>query len=250
MAERIKRVEINGFRYYQVSNDSEIIGTYPSVTTVLGDTSDKTGLDAWRDRIGVEKADQIGRDAANRGTVMHKLCEIYLNLPGSMKPKDRLEETLSLAKWDDEIEGFDNRAKIVGGMMFYNFVRSNSFDVIKRVICQEKFLWTPRDGGYAGTVDNLSELVDLSNAVVDFKTAKKPKDEKWIEDYKHQVSAYAVAIYDRLKIKVDTCRIWISNELDTKPQYFELNREEIRKYYFSFKDRLIDFHQRHPTIEQ
>ena len=250
MSEKIKRVEINGFRYYQVSNNGEIIGTYPSVTTVLGETSDKTGLDAWRDRIGAEKADQIGRDAANRGTVMHKLCEIYLNLPGSMKPKDRLEETLALAKWDDEIEGFDNRAKIVGGMMFYNFVRANSFEVIKKVICQEKFLWTPRDGGYAGTVDNLSELIDLSNAVVDFKTAKKPKDEKWIEDYKHQVSAYAVAIYDRLKIKVDTCRIWISNELDTQPQYFELNREDIRNYYFSFKDRLIDFHRRHPSTEQ
>jgi genome maintenance exonuclease 1 len=250
MSEKIKRVEINGFRYYQVSNNGEIIGTYPSVTTVLGETSDKTGLDAWRDRIGAEKADQIGRDAANRGTVMHKLCEIYLNLPGSMKPKDRLEETLALAKWDDEIEGFDNRAKIVGGMMFYNFVRANSFEVIKKVICQEKFLWTPRDGGYAGTVDNLSELIDLSNAVVDFKTAKLPKDEKWIEDYKHQVSAYAVAIYDRLKIKVDTCRIWISNELDTQPQYFELNREDIRNYYFSFKDRLIDFHRRHPSTEQ
>jgi len=250
MTEKIKRVEINGFRYYQVSNDGEIVGTYPSVTTVLGETSDKAGLDAWKDRIGIEKADQIGRDSANRGTVMHKLCEIYLNLPSSMKPKDRLEEALAMAKWDDEIEGFDNRAKIVGGMMFYNFVRSNSFDVIKRVICQEKFLWTPRDGGYAGTVDNLSELIDSSNAVVDFKTAKKPKDEKWIEDYKHQVSAYAVAAYDRLKIKVDTCRIWISNEINTEPQYFELNREKIRQYYFSFKDRLIDFHQRHPLDQQ
>jgi hypothetical protein len=250
MSEKIKRVEINGFRYYQVSNETGIIGTYPSVTTVLGETSDKTGLDAWRNRIGVDKADQIGRDAANRGTVMHKLCEIYLNLPSSMKPKDRLDETLALSKLDDEIEGFDNRAKIVGGMMFYNFIRSNSFDIIKRVICQEKFLWTPRDGGYAGTVDNLSELINLTTAVVDFKTSKKPKDEKWIEDYKLQVSAYAVAIYDRLKIKVDTCRIWISNELDTTPQYFELNREDIKKYYFSFKERLIDFHQRHPLDQQ
>jgi genome maintenance exonuclease 1 len=246
MSEKIKRVEINGFRYYQVSNDDGIIGTYPSVTTVLGETSDKSGLDAWRNRIGIDKADQIGRDAANRGTVMHRLCELYLNLPSSMKAKDRLEETLTLAKLDDEIEEFDNRAKIVGGMMFYNFVKANSFEIIKRVICQEKFLWTPRDGGYAGTVDNLSELIDLSNAVVDFKTAKKPKDEKWIEDYKHQVSAYAVAIYDRMKIKVDTCRIWISNEIDIQPQYFELSQADIKKYYFSFRERLIDFHQRHP----
>lgn len=246
MSEKIKRIELNGFRYYQVSNQDGIIGTYPSVTTVLGETSDKTGLDAWRNRIGHEKADMVGRDAANRGTVMHKLCELYLNLPASMKPADRLEETLAMAKLDDEIEAFDNRAKIVGGMMFYNFIRANSFDIIKRVIAQETFLWTPRDGGYAGTVDNLSELIDFSNAVVDFKTARKPKDEKWIEDYKHQVSAYAVAIYDRMKIRVDTCRIWISNEASIQPQYFELDRADIKRYYFSFRERLIDFHRRHP----
>jgi len=245
MSEKIKRVEINGFRYYQVSNETGIIGAWPSVTSVLGDTSDKTGLDGWRNRIGHENADRIGRDAANRGTVMHKLCEIYLNLPASMKQSDRLEETLSMAKFDDEIESFDNRAKIVGGMMFYNFIKANSFDIIHRVIAQEKFLWTPRDGGFAGTVDNLSELVDKTIAVVDFKTARKPKDEKWIEDYKHQVSAYAVAIYDRMKIKVDSCRIWISNEQYIEPQYFELNRNDIKDYYYSFRERLTDFHRRH-----
>jgi hypothetical protein len=32
MSEKIKRVEINGFRYYQVIRDGEILGTYPSVT--------------------------------------------------------------------------------------------------------------------------------------------------------------------------------------------------------------------------
>lgn len=250
MAEKIKRVERNGFRYYQVTDDGIIIGTYPSVTSVLGATSDQTGLDGWRNRIGHAKAEIIGRDAANRGTVMHKLCELYLNLPASMKPADRLEETLAMAKLDDEIEGFDNRAKIVGGMMFYNFIRANSFDIIKRVIAQESFLWTPRNGGYAGTVDNLSELLDLSKAVVDFKTARKAKDEKWIRDYKLQVSAYAVAIYDRLGIKVDTCRIWISNEASITPQYFELDRQDIKTYYGEFRERLTDFHRLHPIVLQ
>ena len=42
MADQIKRVVINGFRYYQVINESGIVGTFPSVTTVLGETSDKT----------------------------------------------------------------------------------------------------------------------------------------------------------------------------------------------------------------
>lgn len=250
MNEKIKRVEINGFRYYQVSNDTHIIGTFPSVTTVLGETSDKAGLNAWRDRVGHQKADQIGKDAANRGTVMHRLCEIYLNLPASLSSKDRLEETLSLSRLDDEIEKFDNRAKIVGGTLFYNFIKSRSFDEIKKVIAQERFLWTPRDGGYAGTVDNVSQLITDDYAIVDFKTARKPKDEKWIEDYKHQVAAYSVAVWDRMQIKTTRCQIWISNEVDDKPQHFTMTSAEMKEYYFKFRERLAKFYEMHPAADQ
>lgn len=248
MAESIKRVVMNGFRYYQVSDSTGIVGTFPSVTSVLGETSDKTGLDAWRNRVGHQKADQIGKDAANRGTVMHRLCEIYLNLPQSMSVKDRLEDTLSLARLDDEIDQFDNRAKIVGGMLFYNFIKSNSFDEIKRVIAQEKFLWTARDGGFAGTVDNVSELITNDVAIVDFKTARKPKDEKWIEDYKHQVAAYSVAVWDRMQVKAVTCRIWISNEVSISPQHFRMDSSEMREYYFKFRERLSKFYEMHPPV--
>jgi RecB family exonuclease len=248
MAESIKRVVMNGFRYYQVSDSTGIIGTFPSVTSVLGETSDKTGLDAWRNRVGHQKADQIGKDAANRGTVMHRLCEIYLNLPQSMPVKDRLEDALSLARLDDEIDQFDNRAKIVGGMLFYNFVKSNSFDEIKRVIAQERFLWTARDGGFAGTVDNVSELISNDVAIVDFKTARKPKDEKWIEDYKLQVSAYSVAVWDRMQVKAVTCRIWISNEVSITPQHFRMDSSEMREYYYKFRERLSRFYEAHPPI--
>jgi len=239
---------MNGFRYYQVSDSTGIVGTFPSVTSVLGETSDKTGLDAWRNRVGHQKADQIGKDAANRGTVMHRLCEIYLNLPQSMSVKDRLEDTLSLARLDDEIDQFDNRAKIVGGMLFYNFIKSNSFDEIKRVIAQEKFLWTARDGGFAGTVDNVSELITNDVAIVDFKTARKPKDEKWIEDYKHQVAAYSVAVWDRMQVKAVTCRIWISNEVAIAPQHFRMDSSEMREYYFKFRERLSKFYEMHPPV--
>lgn len=248
MSEKIRRVVINGFRYYEVSDSSGVIGTYPSVTSVLGETSDKTGLDAWRNRVGHEKADRIGKDATDRGTVMHRLCEIYLNLPGSLKPADRLEETLSLARLDDEIDQFDNRAKIVGGMLFYNYIKSGSFDEIKQVIAQEKFLWTSRDGGFAGTLDNLSILTSDETAIVDFKTARKPKEEKWIEDYKHQVSAYAVAVWDRLRIKVNTCRIWISNEQSISPQHFRMSSSEMRDYYYSFRERLAEFYKKNPPL--
>lgn len=51
--------------------------TYRSVTSVLS----KLGadrLDAWKASVGHEKAAGIARAAANRGTIVHKLCEDYL----------------------------------------------------------------------------------------------------------------------------------------------------------------------------
>lgn len=248
MSETIKRVSLNGFRYYQVTDGEKIIGTFPSVTSVLGETADKEWLVEWRNRIGEKEADLISTDATKRGTVMHRLCEIYLNLPLSLSAKDRLNETLSISRLDDEIDKFDNRAKIIGGALFYNYIRAGSFNDIVKVIAQEKFLWTERDGGYAGTLDNLSELQNAIYGIIDFKTAKKPKEEKYIEDYKLQVAAYAIAVWDRLQIKTTTCRILISNETTHMPQTFIMTSRDIRDYYLMFKDRLAQFYKLHPAI--
>lgn len=249
MSETIKRVIINDLRHYRVVNGTTTIGTFPSVTSILGETSDKSGLDAWRDRIGHDKAHEISTDATQRGTVMHRLCELYLNLPLSLSNYDRLNETLSLSRLDDEIEKFDNRAKIVGGALFYNYIRAGSFNDIKKVIAQERFLWTERDGGYAGTLDNLSQLMTDEHAIIDFKTAKKAKQEKWIDDYKMQVAAYAIAVWDRMQIKTTVCRILISNEASATPQQFVMNAKDIRNYYLMFKDRLDTFYAKHPPIK-
>jgi len=248
MSETIKRVTLNGFRYYRVMDGDTYIGTFPSVTSVLGETSDKEWLEDWKGRIGEKKAHEISTDATKRGTVMHRLCEIYLNLPLSLSTSDRLNETLSLSRLDDEIDKFDNRAKIVGGALFYNYIRAGSFNDINAVIAQEKFLWTARDGGYAGTLDNLSQLITNEYAIIDFKTAKKPKDEEWITDYKLQVAAYAIAVWDRMKIKTTVCRILISNERTHEPQTFVMKSNDIRDYYLQFKDRLTKFYDLHPPI--
>ncbi len=246
MSEKIKRVTIDGFRYYKVTDGLDLIGVFPSVTTVLGETGDKEWLAQWKDRVGHSKANEISSDATKRGTVMHRLCEIYLNLPQSLSSHDKLNETLALSRLDDEIDKFDNRAKIVGGALFYNYIRAGVFDNIQKVIAQEKFLWTPRDGGFAGTLDNLSLLTNDEYAVIDFKTAKKPKTEVLIQDYKLQVSAYVIAAWDRLQVKATTCQILISNESSHVPQTFELNSREIRDNYLLFRARLAKFYEMHP----
>ena len=44
-----------------------------SVTTILGDTKDKSFLKDWKKRVGEEKAKKIVSDASKRGTAMHHI---------------------------------------------------------------------------------------------------------------------------------------------------------------------------------
>ena len=51
MSEHIERVDVNGLRHYKVTVDDIVIGIFPSMTTILGETKDKGGLDEWRNKI-------------------------------------------------------------------------------------------------------------------------------------------------------------------------------------------------------
>lgn len=237
----IERVTLLGKRFYQV----EGAGTFPSVTTVLSSTGDKTGLDRWRKRVGEEEAKRIGTEATNRGTVMHRLLELYLAEDLTRDKKDLIKIIIEKSKTDSEIINFDDRAKRVGWELFTKFYKADDFfPSIQETIFQERFLWFNQgDLGYAGTVDNFSLLTDGSKKIIDFKTAKKPKQEDYIMDYKLQVSAYSVAIWQRYGIKPDGGEIWIANELDDNPQKFILSFDDIKFFFGLFKERLKRFHE-------
>jgi len=69
---RSTREAIAGLRHYTVDGQEEKL---PSVTTVLGQTQPKEkreSLDRWRQKVGLREAEKITRDAAIRGTAMHK----------------------------------------------------------------------------------------------------------------------------------------------------------------------------------
>lgn len=55
---------------------------YPSITTILSSTGDKTGLEAWKKRVGKEKAAKIVKEATENGSAMHDILEAHcLGLP-------------------------------------------------------------------------------------------------------------------------------------------------------------------------
>jgi len=237
----IKRVTLLGKRFYEV----EGAGTFPSVTTILSSTGDKSGLDRWRKRVGEDEAKRIGTEATNRGTVMHRLLELYLGEDLSMDKKDLLKIIIEKSRVDEEILQFDDRAKRVGWDLFLKFYnKENFFPTIQETIFQERFLWFNQgEFGYAGTVDNFSLLTCGNKKIIDFKTAKKPKQEDYVMDYKLQVSAYSIAIWQRYGIKPDGAEIWIANELDDEPQKFILSLDDVKFFFGLFKDRLARFYE-------
>lgn len=247
-------------RYYKVTKFSgpddkvgTILGIFPSITTVLSQTANKIFLKKWEKKIGEENAKRITENAAKRGNVMHRLCEIYLGLPNEMSNADKLETTLQQSITDKEINSFDTRSIIVGGMLFYNYIRANSFAFIKENIYTECFMWTDKHGGFAGTIDNVSMMFadeehGEHEAIIDFKTSLKPKEDEWIEDYKLQVSAYAVMLFHRKGIKIKKAHIMISNEITHIPQIFTLSIDELNYYYKEFRERLNKFYEKFPPI--
>ena len=121
----------------------------------------------------------------------------------------------------------------------------STLDRINNIHCLETFLYS-HYLGLAGRVDCIAEF-DGELAVIDFKTSRKPKKEEWIEDYKLQVAAYSVAVWDRYKIKISQAQIWISNEQTMDPQYFEMNTEDLKLYYNKFLERLDKFYEMFPV---
>jgi len=231
---------INGKRYY-IIGESKL----PSVTTVLGAMTDKSGLDAWRKRVGEEKANQISTFSANRGTVMHQLCEYFL-LSEKKEHKDKLREAQEKIIPFCEEQGFTNEEMVIGRKLFFNFYNNGLFDTIDKVIHIEETLYSHQMGGYAGRVDTIYKSKKGELIILDFKSSRKPKKREWIENYYMQIAAYYIAYWDMNKIKPLGGEIWISNEQDGFPQVFNVTFEDIIKYGKQFLGMVEKYHKLHP----
>ena len=231
---------INGKRYY-IIGESKL----PSVTTVLGSMTDKSGLDAWRKRIGEEKANQISIFSANRGTVMHQLCEYFL-LSEKNEHKEKLREAQELIIPFCKDQGFTDEEMRVGRKLFYNFYNNGLFDNIQEIVQIEETLYSHVMGGYAGRVDTIYRNKNGELVILDFKTSRKPKKREWIENYYLQISAYYMAYCEMNKTKPLGGEIWISNEQEGFPQVFKVTFDDIMKYGKQFLDMVKRYHELHP----
>lgn len=231
----------NGGRYYLVDPENGI--SYPSVTTILGNMTDKSGIEKWKARVGEANAAKISTYSANRGSFMHLLNENYLDRRFTQNIKeDLLRYSFEKSLSDEAMKGFHKSELIAGKNLFMNFYNSRIFDSLESVVIQEIALWSKRGGGYAGRVDLVAKMVGKILKIIDFKSATKPKEEKWIDSYKMQIAAYSVAYFDLTGDLPEGGEIWIANEEIEHPQIFKMDRNDIKFWFIKFQELVKGYH--------
>lgn len=121
---------------------------YPRVSTILGVIS-KPGLEAWRQRIGVDEANRISQDAADFGTRFHAACEAI----------------------DRDWHGYDRTRVDADLRALVQAYCAWATDTVSEVYAIEQVLHHARHR-FAGTVDRVFRLRDNRLVIADFKTGR------------------------------------------------------------------------------
>lgn len=186
----ISSVDTPEGRFYTVPTGEK----YESVTTALKDWGDKSGLDAWRERVGEEEAERVSRHAAGRGQGMHSIAENYLNN-----------------------EKNPSRGFMPPDVMMFKSIESILDKSIDVVYLQECALFSHRYK-IAGRVDCVADVLGKLT-IVDFKTSKRKKKRDWIHNYYLQTAAYSFMFEEMYGVRPEQVIIIIAVEYD-KPQIF------------------------------
>ena len=209
----LKRDDSNKTRLYKTPD-----GNFPSVTTILDKTKDKTFLFEWRKRVGEEEANRISKEAAGLGTVFHKHLENYI----------------------------DNEERPNGSNFVYKLAKDMSDIVIEKGLSNVDEVWGSEiglyyPGLYAGTTD-LVGTHKGDPAIIDYKSTKSPKKEEWVEDYYLQCCAYAMAHNELFETTINKAVILMCSR-NLQYQEFIIEGKKFEEYCEKWTERLDEFYK-------
>lgn len=167
---------------------------YPSITTILGSVV-KPAVAAWRESLGVNKANAETKRATERGSAVHQMIENYLN--------NDVDPTNGFIS--EHIREF----KSVKPML----------NQINNIRCQEIPLYSDTLR-VAGRVDCIGEYKGKLS-IIDFKTSTNDKSSSIIQDYYMQTAAYAIMFQELYDIQVNEIVIIMSVERGIVPLVFK-----------------------------
>lgn len=224
----LSRQTVDGSRRYATPDGLKL----PSVTTILDATKteeSKQALEQWRKRVGIQKAQAITTEAANRGTRLHSYLENYVK-HGTIG-----ERTSNPYSWPSHA-----MAAVIADK---GLIKVNEF------WGTEVPLYYPKV--YAGTTDCCG-IHDGDEAIIDFKQSNKEKKREWIDDYFLQLCAYSEAhnALHGTKIQKGVIMMAVKPDLDKdglmtgQPKYLEfiLDGTEYEKYRVKWWKRVEEYY--------
>ena len=224
----LSRQTVDGSRRYATPDGLKL----PSVTTILDATKteeSKQALEQWRKRVGIQKAQAITTEAANRGTRLHSYLENYVK-HGTIG-----ERTSNPYSWPSHA-----MAAVIADK---GLTKVNEF------WGTEVPLYYPKV--YAGTTDCCG-IHDGDEAIIDFKQSNKEKKREWIDDYFLQLCAYSEAhnALHGTKIQKGVIMMAVKPDLDKdglmtgEPKYLEfiLDGTEYEKYRVKWWKRVEEYY--------
>jgi len=193
----------------------------PSVTTILDATKSeksKKSLEAWRRRLGEKKSEEIKNEAAFRGTMMHSFLERFLK-GENPKPGSNMyhQHSFKMAEIiiDTYLKPFLDETWGIEAIMYYPEL-------------------------YAGTCD-LYGLYQGKISIIDFKQSNKLKTDERVEDYKVQMSAYALA-HDVVHGTTTEQAVILMCTKDFEPQTWIMSGGEFDKYKNYWWQRVSEYY--------
>ena len=210
-----KREILRGDRHYDV-NDEKL----PSVTTILQATQNAEKaecLKRWFKKVGQVEADRIKNTAAKRGTAMHSYLETYIQGGKILDLRDVGQEASSMAET----------------------IIAKGFNDLEEIWGSEVTLFYPNL--YAGATD-LCGIYQGRESIIDFKQSNKPKKAEWIQDYKLQMIAYAMAHNCVYGTDIDQGVILMCTP-DNFFQKFTVNGSEFRELKWEWLGRVNQYYE-------
>ena len=206
---------VEGKRHYDIREEK-----LPSVTTILSacqSDEKRASLEAWRQRVGPKTADLAKDLAAERGTLMHRYLEAYIDGSGHKDMTPLGEQAETMAK---------------------QIIETGLRD-LEEVWGTEVTLYYP--GLYAGQTDVVG-VYDGQPAIIDFKQTNKPKRREWITDYFEQLGAYCMAHNYVYGTKVQSGVILMCSK-DFLFQKFEISGREFVRHQHNFLKKIDQFYK-------
>lgn len=203
-----KQIAREGKHFYKNPQGIE----YPSVTAMIGSTSDKTGLEIWKKSIGESVAKHIFQESGKTGTAVHQTVESYLT-NDFKEPKPLL------------VRGHFDQIKPL-------------LDKIDNIRACEIGLYSDnmKLGGMADCIAEHNGIL----SVIDFKTSRKRKYESMeqLQGYFIQATCYSLMWEELTGERVDRIVIMITCEdgyiqeyVKNPSNYTEALHSRIKKYY-------------------